>query len=236
MRDIAERKAIERMQQDFLAVTTHELRSPVTGIKGNAQIMQRRGRYSERSVEAIIAQAERLQRLIDDLMLASQIQADHLTLALEETDLVAAARRAVTHLGIGDSSVRVDAPEEPLVVLADQNYLSQVLTNLLTNAVKYSPEGGDVTVRFTRQGAEAHVAVIDRGVGISPTDIPHLFDRFYRVRDTATRVPGLGLGLYICQRIVEAHGGRIDVESKPGLGSTFTVVLPIKTHADQQPE
>jgi signal transduction histidine kinase len=184
-------------------------------------------------VEAIIAQAEKLQRLIDDLMLASQIQADRLTVALEETDLLAAASRAVTHLGVGDLAIRVEAPEQPLVVLADQNHLGQVLTNLLTNAVKYSPEGSEVTVRLSRQGNEALVSVIDQGVGIPPEDIPHLFDRFYRVRGTAGRVPGLGLGLYICRRIVEAHGGRIDVESEPGHGSTFTMALPIQASPDQ---
>jgi PAS domain S-box-containing protein len=233
MRDIAERRAIERLQQDFLAVTTHELRSPVTGIKGNAQIMQRRAEYNERSLEAIIAQADKLQRLIDDLLLASKIQSDGLTVVLEETDLAAAAYRAVTYLGAAEREIRVEAPEQPLVVLADQNQLSQMLTNLLTNAIKYSAVGEGVTVRLTRQGSNAHISVIDHGVGIARDDLPHLFERFYRVRDTAGRVPGLGLGLYICRRIAEAHGGRIDVESEPGHGSTFTVTLPMQTTQDR---
>jgi PAS domain S-box-containing protein len=227
MRDIAERRAIERLRQEFLAVTTHELRSPVTGIKGNAQLMQRRGAYSERAVEAIIAQAESLQRLIDELLLASQIQADHLSLARDEIDLVAAARDAVSYLGAGEAKVHIQAPATPLIVSADQQRLRQVLMNLLTNAIKYSPDGGDVTVRVTRDANEARLSVADHGVGIPPEALPHLFERFYRVTGAAGQVQGLGLGLYISHRIVEAHGGRIDVASELGHGTTFTVTLPL---------
>lgn len=227
MQNIAERRKVERLQQEFLAVTTHELRSPVTGIKGNAQLMKRRGAYSERFADAIIVQAQRLERLIDDLLLASQIQANRLTLALEEIDLVDVARAAVDYLGVDESVVRVEVPEETLLVYADQHRLSQLLTNLLTNAVKYSPQRAHVTVRVTRQGDEAHVLVADRGIGIPPDALPHLFDRFYRVAGTARDVQGLGLGLYISRRIAEAHGGRIDVASEPGLRSSFTVTLPL---------
>jgi two-component system CheB/CheR fusion protein len=212
MRDIAQRRAVERLQQEFIAITTHELRSPVTGIKGHAQLMQRRGVYSERAVEAIV----------------SQVQSDRFAMTLEETDLVAAARLAVAHMAAGDPAIQIDAPAEPLRVPADPHRLNQVLTNLLTNAVKYSPEGGDITVRLTRAQDEARVSVVDRGVGIPREALPHLFDRFYRVSDMARQVQGLGLGLYICRRIVEAHGGRIEVESEPGQGSTFTVALPLQ--------
>jgi PAS domain S-box-containing protein len=228
MRDIAERRALERLRQEFLAVTTHELRSPVTGIKGNAQLMQRRGAYSERAVEAIIAQAESLQRLIDELLLASQIQADHLALVRDEIDLTAAARDAVSYLGAGEAKVHVEAPAAPLIVSADQQRLRQVLTNLLTNAIKYSPDGGAVTVRVTHHANEARLSVIDHGMGIPPEALPHLFERFYRVMGAAGRIQGLGLGLYISQRIVEAHGGRIDVASELGHGTTFTVTLPLQ--------
>lgn len=229
MRDIAERRAVERLQQDFLAVTTHELRTPVTGIKANAQLMQRRASYSERAVDAIIAQADKLQRLTEDLLLASQIQADRLTLVPEALDLVAAARAAVESLVADESIIRIEAPAEPILVSADPYRLGQVLTNLLTNAIKYSPEGNEIVVRIARQTGEALVSVVDRGVGIPHEALPHLFDRFYRVAEEASRVSGLGLGLYISHRIVEGHGGRIDVESEPGQGSTFTVTLPMLT-------
>ncbi len=140
---------------------------------------------------------------------------------------MAAARSAVEYLGASDGAIHLDEPGETLLVYADQHRLSQVLTNLLTNAIKYSPEGADVTVRVARHGDEAHVTVADRGVGIPPEALPYLFDRFYRVTATARDVQGLGLGLCISHRIVEAHGGSIDVVSEPGLGSSFTVTLPL---------
>ncbi len=209
-------------------MTTHELRTPLTGIRANAQLMQRRAAYNERAVAAIISQADTLQRLTDDLLLASQIQADRLTLVPEQTDLVTAARAAVESLGVDESVIRVEAPAEPLMVEADQHRLGQVVTNLLTNAIKYSPEGGEITVRVAPHREEARISVVDHGVGISRDALPHLFNRFYRVSGGTGRVPGLGLGLYISRRIVEAHGGHIDVESTPGYGSTFTVALPMQ--------
>jgi PAS domain S-box-containing protein len=227
MRDIAERREVERIQQEFLAVTTHELRSPLTGIKGNAQLMKRREGYSERGVDAIITETERLERFINDLLLASQIQNDRLALAHEELDLVAAARGAIDSLGREDAGIRLESDSEPVMVYADPHRLSQVLMNLLTNALKYSPEGARVTVRVTRTEGEAHLSVEDQGVGIPPDALPHLFDRFFRVSKTSGQVHGLGLGLYISRRIVDAHGGQIEVQSEPGRGSTFTVRLPI---------
>jgi PAS domain S-box-containing protein len=228
MRDIGERREIERLQREFLAMATHELRNPLTGIKGNAQLMQRRAAYSERAVNSIIAQADRLERLVADLLLASQIEADHLALAPVDTDLVAEARAAADALGVAEVGIRVEAPVEPILAPVDRQRLGQVFANLLANAVKYSRDGGEIVVRVGRKDDEARVAFIDRGVGILPEIIPHLFDRFYRAPDAAGRAPGLGLGLFISRRIVEAHGGRIEVASEPGRGSTFTVVLPLR--------
>lgn len=227
IRDIGERRATERLQQEFLAMATHELRNPLAGIKGNAQLMRRRGAYSERAVDAIVAQANRLDRLVEDLLLASQIEADHLELELEETDLVVEAAAAADAIGVAEVGIRVEASTEPVMVPADRRRLGQVFANLLANAVKYSGEGGEIVVRVDRKEGEAHVAFADQGVGISPEVLPRIFDRFYRAPGAAGRAPGLGLGLYISQRIIEAHGGRIEVESEPAHGSTFTVVLPL---------
>ena len=208
-------------------MATHELRNPVTGIRANAQLMRRRARYSERAVDAIVAQADRLGRLIDDLLLASQIEADRLELRVADTDLAAEARAAAEAARAERTSLRAEVPPEPLVVLADQQRLRQVLANLLTNAIKYSPDGSEVVLRVTRADGEARMAVIDHGVGIPPEALPHLFDRFFRAEGAAARAQGLGLGLYITRRIVEGHGGTIGVESELGRGSTFTVVLPL---------
>jgi PAS domain S-box-containing protein len=228
IRDVSDRRALERLQQEFLAMASHELRNPLAAISGHAQLMRRRGQYSAASIEAIVGQAEQLSRLVDDLLLASQLEADRLELRLAETDLVAEVRAAAAAHGRADAApVRVDAPAEPLTVQADRERLGQVLANLLTNAAKYAPAAAGTVVRVERAADGARIAVIDRGAGIPPEALPHLFDRFYRVAAGARQAQGLGLGLYITRRIVEAHGGRISVESRVGQGSTFTVTLPL---------
>jgi signal transduction histidine kinase len=178
-------------------------------------------------VDAIVTQAGQLGRLIDDLLLASQIEADHLDLHLVATDVVTEARQAVEEMRAVRSTLCLEAPHGPLTVLADAYRLRQVFANLVTNAIKYSPEGSDVVLRLTRSEAEVHVAIIDHGVGIPDGAIPMLFDRFYRAEGAARQARGVGLGLYITRRIVEAHSGRITVASEPGRGSTFTVTLPV---------
>jgi PAS domain S-box-containing protein len=227
IRDISERRALERLQQEFLAMTSHELRHPLTVIKGHAHLMQRRARFNEEDVNTIIDQTERLEHLIDDLLLASLIEADRFDVRLEPTDLVTEVRTAVEQLATDEYPVHFDAPAEPLVVLGDRHRLGQVFTNLLTNAIKYSSEGSEIVVQL-RPGAEyARVDVIDRGFGIPSEVIPRLFSRFYRADGVADRTSGLGLGLYIAQRIVWAHGGDIGVTSEVGAGSTFTITIPL---------
>lgn len=228
VRDVSGRREAERLQQEFLAMASHELRHPVTAIKGYAQLMHRRGTYSEGSVETILGQAERLERLIGDLMMAAQIEARRLDLRLIETDLVAETRAAVQQMLSTDRPIHLEAVDEPVPVLVDRERLDQVLTNLLSNAAKYSPAGSEIWVRVTRSDGEASVEVSDRGAGIPPDALPLLFSRFYRVEATSGGAKGLGLGLYISRQLVEAHGGQIGVESEPGVGSTFTVRLPLR--------
>ncbi len=230
IRDVRERKAVERLQQEFLAMASHELRNPIASIKGHAQLMRRRGQYSEASLDTVVAQADQLDRLVGDLLLASQIAAGRLDLRLEEVDLAAEARAAATAYVRPDASpIQFEAPAEPVTILADRRRLQQIFANLLTNAVKYSPGGGEIVVAVSGTSEEGTLAVRDQGVGIPPDALPHLFDRFYRVRATAARARGLGLGLYITQQLVRAHGGRIAVASELGRGSTFTVTLPRAT-------
>lgn len=228
IRDISERRALERLQQEFLAMTSHELRHPVAVITGYAQLIRRRGSYKERELDTILAQSRQLERLIEDLLLASQIEADRLDLRMEELDLTAEARAAVEQMVLSGRDIRLEAPEEQLTILADRQRLGQVFANLLTNAIKYSPNGGQVLVRVGYEEDRATIEVSDQGVGIPPSALPHLFSRFYRVGETMEGTKGLGLGLYITHRIVEAHGGSISVESELGSGSTFTVTLPLQ--------
>lgn len=226
IRDISERRAIERLQQEFLAMTSHELRHPLTSIKGQAQLMRRRAAYSERAVDAIIEQTDRLGRLIDDLLLASLIEADRFEIRREPIDLVREVSQAVEQLQSEEHPIHIDFEAASFLVLGDRQRLGQVFANLLSNAAKYSPAGHEITVRIRTDDTAARVDVVDRGVGIPPEDIPRLFSRFYRSEGAAERIQGLGLGLYITSRIVQAHDGSIEVESQRGSGTTFTVTLP----------
>jgi signal transduction histidine kinase len=217
------------MQREFITMVTHELRNPLASIKGYAELMQRRGAYSEAAVDTIVTQAKQLERLIEDLLDVSRLQVGQLKLQPGETDLVALARAAaaqaqtLTHV----HTIRVVAPEPPLVGRWDATRLEQVLQNLLSNAVKYSPDGGEIVVRVEDLPRQARVSVTDQGIGIPPEALPRLFQRFFRTEEAQARgIEGLGLGLHISRALVEAHGGRLWAESLPGQGSTFVFTLP----------
>ena len=232
IRDVRERREAERVQQEFLAMASHELRNPLAVVKGHAQLLLRQGRFDVVAMETIVAQANQLDRLVEDLLLASQVAANRLTLRLVETDLVAEARAAARAQTRPDGpQIRVEAAEERVVVQADTRRLRQVLANLIGNAVKYSPDGGEIVVGVRKEEEETSIVIRDQGVGIPAEALPRLFDRFYRVAATAEQAQGLGLGLYITHQLVRAHGGRITVESEVGRGSTFTVRLPVAPEA-----
>lgn len=229
--DISERRALERLQQEFLAMASHELRTPLLVIQGQAQLMQRRNAYNESGIESIISQTRQLARLIDDLLLASQIEADRFGVHLVELDLVSVVESAVHHiLGVGHAAT-LQVPDCPVMIQADRQRLYQVFANLLANASKYSHQGSKIEVRVMREDDDARVDIIDHGIGIPSDVIPHLFERFYRAPNVVEQTKGAGLGLYITHRIVEAHGGRISVESEVGKGSTFTLRLPLVTES-----
>jgi PAS domain S-box-containing protein/excisionase family DNA binding protein len=230
-RDISERLALQRLQDEFLALAAHELRAPLTAISGYAQILLRRGAYSEDSAAAIVRQCERLDRLIGDLIDVARLTSGQLTLRIEPVDLVELAQSCLEQARVTSGAappLRIVAPDHPLVGAWDRDRLGQVLDNLLSNAIKYSPGHGEVLLRVEDLGTAARVSVEDRGLGIPPEALPRIFERFYRARSADTaRVDGLGLGLYVARIVVEAHGGQIRAESAgPGQGSTFTFTLP----------
>ncbi len=228
----------QRIKDDFLSIVSHELRTPLTSIQGYAQLLEARMRDSSGEKElsqmrVIRSQVMRMRRLVDDLLDVSRIdRRGGVSIEPESLDLAeeireAAARTTREH---PQRSVTVEAPES-LPIVADRDRVGQVLTNLLDNAIKYSPEGGPVTVRASAAGDAVEVCVLDTGVGISPDQAESVFDRFFQVdEDAGRRFGGLGLGLYITRAIVHSHGG--DISAGPnagaGKGTEIRFTLPRK--------
>lgn len=227
--DVSARVRAERTQQDFVAMASHDLATPVTVLRARAQLMQRRQAYDEAAIAAIIEQTTRMERLIADLRDLVRLEAGQIELRRVAVDLRDVARESAERVRVQATAhaVRIETPRDPLRGEWDPDRLGQVLDNLLGNAVKYSQTGGDIVVRVMACGGEARIAVADRGEGIPAEALPRLFERYYRA-DRGEEGSGLGIGLYISRMLVEAHGGRIWAESAPGQGSTFTVALPFE--------
>jgi PAS domain S-box-containing protein len=228
-RDVTERKRLERVQQDFVAMASHDLTGPVTVLRARAQLMQRRQEYDEASVETILEQTQRMDRLITDLRELVQLETGRLELRRAEHDLIELAHAAVERARIQSTrhTVRLEFAESPISGRWDGDRLGQVLDNLLGNAIKYSPPASEVVLSVSTSGNVARVRVSDQGEGVAPDALPHLFERFYRAEQRGSAA-GLGLGLYITRMLVEAHGGRVWVEpeQEQGQGSTFTFAVP----------
>ena len=231
-------ETLARERAEFMAVAAHELKTPVTTIKGYAQWLGLQVAASSLDARArdgftmMGRQLARLELLINDLLDTTRIQQGRLDLRPEDgVDLRAIAREAIALVEPvpGSSSkhhIVLDAPE-PVFGHWDPARLEQVVTNLLTNALKYSPAGSEVRVRVSQDDDQAEVSVTDQGIGISADEQRNLFQPFSRAARSRRGVTGVGLGLYITAQIVERHGGDIHVESQPGEGATFTVRLPL---------
>jgi PAS domain S-box-containing protein len=228
-----ERDQAERARaglQTFLGIVAHDLRNPLTAIRGYAQLANRRRSVPEQVVHlttAIQEQAQRMNGLIGTLLDAARIGAGELTVQRERTDLVEVARQAVDAGQLSTSKHRLTlAAPERLPGVWDPGRLAEVLHNLVENAIKYSPDGGDIQVHLTAQEETVTIRVTDEGQGMREQELPRLFHLFSRL-EPGGRIAGTGLGLYIAHGIVSAHEGRIWAESPgPGQGSTFVVVLP----------
>jgi len=215
-------------------VISHELKTPVALIKGYADTLLREdARWDQEIVQeslgVILEETDRLNQLIDNLLDASRLQAGALALEMDQVALDALAERVVTHFRTQTDSHEIvtDFPADFPVVRGDAARLEQVLNNLLSNAIKYSPDGGRVEISGRALPGEAVVTVTDQGVGIPLEEQTRIFERFFRgSRERHQRTPGAGLGLYLVKAIIEAHGGRIWVESSPGEGAAFSFALP----------
>ncbi len=220
IRDITERTRLERAQQDFVAMASHDLAAPVTVLRARAQLLKRRQAYDEAGVDAILEQTARMERLITDLRALVQVEGGGLAMQRQPVDLIDLAQAAVERARTLTTThpVRLSAPETPVVVIGDRDRLRQILDNLLGNAVKDSPPGGVIVVRVEVSYRDARVIVADEGPGIPADVLPHVFERFYRGQHAAGDA-GLGLGLYIARMLVEAHGGGSGLPPSPGRGA-----------------
>ncbi len=219
-----------RSQQRFVADVSHEMRTPLTVIRGNVDLLRAMRCADRESLDAISSEADRMTRLVSDLLLLSQADAGMLPMHCEPVDLaplVTAVARSGNIVADGRVSVQAFVTGE-LVVHGDSDRIKQVLLNLVENAIKHTPDGGAVRLAGTSTDAGmVLLSVSDTGVGIPPEDAPHVFERFYRVDKSRSRAQGgAGLGLAIAKSIIEAHGGDIEVQSTVGVGTTFNVWLP----------
>jgi len=233
--DVSELKRLERVRREFVANVSHELRTPLTAIKGYAETLRDGGlRDPETAAEfvrVIHRHAERLRALIEDLLDLAAVEQGEARIDLAPVALrdVATQAEAVARPAAAGKrhTLTLDVPGDLPRVLADRDRLGQVLINLLDNAVKFTPEGGRIEVSARPSSGRVVVSVKDNGVGIPPEDIGRIFERFYRVgRSRDRREGGTGLGLAIAKHLTQAMGGTIEVESRPGSGTTFRVSLP----------
>jgi len=234
LRDATREKALDKMKLRLLSTISHELRTPLASIKGFATTLLRRdvewdARAQRDFLQIIDEESDRLAELVGDLLDMSRIEAGALSIQKQEIDVLKLLRKAVdaVEMHAENHAFRLEAPERVPPVVADPRRIRQVVHNLLDNALKYSPEGGQITVAAVSAPEHLTISVRDQGVGIPLKYHDQVFERFFQVDSASMRhTGGSGLGLAICKSIVEAHGGRIWVESEVGQGSTFTFTLP----------
>ncbi|HEX6556118.1 MAG TPA: ATP-binding protein [Ktedonobacteraceae bacterium] len=259
LNDVTANKQIEKLKDEFVSVVSHELRSPLTAIKGYTQHLIRRidrrlrktqqeqqqssaisavdlpDNYDLRSLSIIQSQADHLERLVNDLLDLSQVQWGKLHLQYSSfylADVLVESVRSV-QASAEQHTIYLDIAVQDTKIVADKMRMSQVIGNILDNAIKYSPQGGQVTVKLEEREGDYFVSITDQGIGISQEYLDHIFERFYRVRNTASRqYSGIGLGLYVTRAIVEEHGGHIWVTNNKGLGCTFSFTVPATAHSD----
>jgi two-component system phosphate regulon sensor histidine kinase PhoR len=255
LNDITANKQVEKLKDEFVSVVSHELRTPLTAIKGYTQHLMRRldkrlrlrrqtatpeelqkelpESYDLRSLQIVQSQSEQLERLVNDLLDLSRVQWGEMNLQYSSFFLadVLTERVQLAQVSAEEHTITLNIEVQDSRIVADRLRISQVVGNILDNAIRFSPQGRQVIVELKELDGEYLVSITDQGIGVSPEYIDHIFERFYRVRNTASRqYSGIGLGLFVARAIVEAHEGRIWVSSNQGLGSTFSFTLPRAPH------
>ncbi len=249
--DITSIKQIEKLKDEFVSIVSHELRTPLTAIKGYTQHLIRRierrlrevrqkqqstgtlvefpESYDLRSLNIVQSETEHLERLVSDLLDLSRVQWGELGLQYSSFYLadVLTERVRLAQVSAEQQAILLDIQTQDSRIVADQLRVGQILGNILDNAIKFSLPGKQVTVKLQEQDEEYLISVIDQGIGVSPESFDHIFERFYRIRNIASRqYSGIGMGLFVAKAIVEAHGGHINFSSNQGGGSTFYFTLP----------
>jgi signal transduction histidine kinase len=231
---------IDRTKTEFLSIVSHEFRTALTGIQGFSELI-RDGGLEVEEVRAyggyIFNDADRVNRLIGDMLDLDRMESGRMTMRTADVDINDVLTEVVSRAAPSATAVEFKSDLDPRlpIVTGDRDRLIQVVSNLVNNAVKYSPEGGVVTVVSRGDGGYALTSVSDTGLGIPPDEIGHVFERFRRVRSGAAQsIPGTGLGLAIVKQIVEMHGGKIWVESAVGHGSSFHFTIPLAANSALQ--
>ncbi len=227
-------RELDRLKNEFIAIVSHELRTPIASVYGAAMTLQQRREldtsHRDSLLSVIFAESARLARLVDQVVWASRFEAGHAQMRLEEFEPVALATQVIeaTRLHLSAAlSVNLEAGADVPKLTADPERVRQVLVNLLDNAVKFSPEGGRITVSIQQSNGSVRFSVEDEGIGIPPAEQARIFEKFHRLDPHLTRgVSGTGLGLFICQELIREMNGRIWVRPRQGRGSTFVFELP----------
>jgi PAS domain S-box-containing protein len=231
-RDMTDVRRLQRMREEYLALISHDLRAPLTAILGRAQILLRRlmqhglAREAE-SAKIVVESSLRMNHMIEEILDRTRTDANTDVQHRVAIDLAALVQQMIDQTVAPDDNARVTLDAVPtLPVVVEVAQIERVIVNLLTNALKFSPHDYPVVVQVFKHAGNAIVTVTDQGIGIAPEDLPHLFEKHYRAQAVG-QVAGNGLGLYSSRLIVEAHSGRLWAESTVGVGSTFTIALPL---------
>lgn len=241
LRDISRLKQLEEMRKEFVANVSHELRTPLSIFRGYLENLQDSPDMPRSELVDNLAVLERhalrLNALVDDLLIVARLESREMQLQREPIELLTFLGELVDDWKLRSSRKNIrmilDFPDFLPVLFADVLRVEQVVNNLIDNAVKYTQPGGMVTIRSSSSNSEIRIEVCDNGVGIGPNDLPHIFERFYRVEKARSREQGgTGLGLSIVKHIVQAHGGQVYAESTQGKGSTIALTLPLNSGAD----
>jgi PAS domain S-box-containing protein len=220
--------ALNSKKDDFIAFASHELKTPLSTVKGYLQLGNSAGMTIAEIYPKVIRQVERLEGLINELLDISRIQAGKQEYNYQKVSLASLIKESIDLLDLSHHVVNVNIPDEDILLTADAQKIIQVLVNILTNAAKYAPAGSRIQVHAQILGPSVQISVADEGPGIPPGELTRIFNQFYRTSYTASSTKGSGLGLYISKEIIEAHLGKIWAESEVGKGSSFYITIPIE--------